>query len=144
VILLATGLASVSQIDSLCQIQCRITKFWHLSTGVGGGGAGGATAPPKVLIWWKFGQNPRKSQQNLWKPSQNFWKSEQNLENRSKNGAQNKMKSSFLEVTFSYRFSFRVGLREFGQKFFAPRKICLLLHRCSWVSKGDVTRLRHK
>jgi len=29
-------------------------------SGVGGGGAGGASAPPKVLISWKFGQNPWK------------------------------------------------------------------------------------
>jgi len=32
---------------------------------------------------------------------------------------------AFLEVIF-----FRVSLGEFGQKFFAPPKICLLLHLC--------------
>jgi len=39
---------------------------------------------------------------------------------------------------------FWASWREVGQEFFAPLKICLLLHRCSWVNKGDVTRLRQK
>jgi len=53
-------------------------------SGVGGRGAWRASAPPKVVIWWKSGKipwksekNPWKSVQNLWKPSQNLWKSGQ-------------------------------------------------------------------
>jgi len=34
------------------------------SSGVGGEDAGGASAPLKVLVCWKFGQNPWKSEQN--------------------------------------------------------------------------------
>jgi len=39
-----------------------LLSWWGLTiagtTGVGGGGAGGASAPPKVLICQKSGQNP--------------------------------------------------------------------------------------
>jgi len=62
---------------------------------VGGGCAGGASAPLKVLICWKFRQNPWKFGQNLWK----FGKIPENPnkipkylgkipENLGKNGAQ--------------------------------------------------------
>jgi len=72
-------------------------------------GCRGKSAPPKVLIWWKFGQNPLESGQNswkngknLWKPSQNPWKSVQTSENMSKNGPQNDMKSlAFFGSHFS-------------------------------------------
>ena len=104
-------------------------------TGVGGGGAGGATAPPKVLIRWKFGKkpiesgkNPLKSGKNLCEPSQTFWKYKQKWRPTCfdlKNGARIDMKSFFLEVSF-----FRTSLGEFGQNSFAPPKFCLLLHLC--------------
>jgi len=47
----------------------------QLSTGAGGGGAGGARTPPKVLIWWKFGQ----TRGNLDKISKNLHKIPENL-----------------------------------------------------------------
>jgi len=40
-------------------------------TGVGGRGAGGESTSPKLLIWWKSGQNMWKFMQNVWLPSQN-------------------------------------------------------------------------
>jgi len=42
-----------------------------LASGVGDGGVEGASARPKVLIWWKSGENLWKVGQNVWKPSQN-------------------------------------------------------------------------
>jgi len=65
----------------------RSTPILCCITCVGGGGAGGASAPPKVFIW-------RKSGQNLWKPSLNLCKPEETPENMSKDGAQKNMKSS--------------------------------------------------
>ena len=79
---------------SLCSILCSLKKWetresWshsckHLGafnstysilfSGVGGGGAGGASAPPNILIIWKFGQNPWKSEQNPQISRKNLWK----------------------------------------------------------------------
>jgi len=56
-------------------------RMWLISdldldpcTGVGGGGARVATAPPKRLIWWKYGQNSPTYGQNMWKIEQNVRK----------------------------------------------------------------------
>ena len=83
-----------------------IYQAW-VETGVGGGGAGGATAPPKVLIWWKYEQNPFNSGQNLWKFGQNVWKPSQNccVVWIYKNGTQS-IVSNFL---FTQNFIFRPG-----------------------------------
>ena len=119
------------------------TVLLQLNTGVGDGGAGGSNAPPKVLVLWKFGQNPRK----LGKISEYLHKIPENLSKTLKIWAKMAPKITwrvFFGSHFLLWIFFRASLRRFEQKFFAPQKICLLLHRCSWVNKGDVTRLRHK
>jgi len=67
---------------NLVDMQTSGVEIWLIckTSGVGGGGAGDArsagdaSAPPKVLIWLKFGENPWKSRQkflqNPWKPGQ--------------------------------------------------------------------------
>ena len=72
-----------------------------LHSGVGGRGAGGASAPPKNLICWKFGQNLLKFGQileNLGKIPENPNKIPENL---GKNGAQSCFTSKNSPVTFA-------------------------------------------
>jgi len=52
----------------LLQIQGQAQNSGKLISGVGGGGSEGASEPPKVLICWKFWQNPWKSWQT-WCPT---------------------------------------------------------------------------
>ena len=97
---------SVFNIYHSTQILCR-------TTGVGGGGAEGASAPPKVLIFWKSGKNLRKSGQNLWTFEQT---------RRLTNSAQKNMNSFFGGRSF---FSGMFG--RIRAKTFASPNICLLL-----------------
>jgi len=63
----------------LCQSMYNYNFCIKSTSGVGGGGAGGASAPPNILIIWKFGQNPLKFGQNPWKSEQNPQISRKNL-----------------------------------------------------------------
>ena len=49
-----------------------VIQIWN--SGVGGGSAGGASAPPNISTFWKFGQNPWKSEQNPQISRKNLWK----------------------------------------------------------------------
>jgi len=107
----------------------------------------GATAYPKVMIWWKSGQNlikskqnPLKSGQNLWEPSKTLWKSEQEWHPTCFD--LNIMAPELTWKAFSWRShgvrietffiwsNFRASLGESGQNTFAPPKICLLVNLC--------------
>jgi len=100
-------------------------------TGVRGGCAGGAIAPHKVLIWKKFGQI-----------FENFHKISENLSKTLKiwaNMAPKKTGKDFFGGHFFLWSFFRASFQKFGQKFFAPPKICLLLHHCLSLSAVTVS-----
>jgi len=81
----------------------------------------GYSVPPKVLICWKSGKNPWKSGQK-WCPTLFDFK----------NGAQRFYKNKWRPFFGSHtkKRSENVAWQLFGQKSFAPPKICLLLHLC--------------
>ena len=56
----ATNVNSATTKSSPTRQGDRPVRVVDRCTGMGGGLAGGAKAPPKVLIWWKFGKNPLK------------------------------------------------------------------------------------
>ena len=85
------------------RLTCQQNSVGTVSTGIEGGGAGGATAPQKVVIWWKSGKNPLKSGQNLWKSGQNVWKPSHNCCMRfefTKMTSKIKVRTFFLEAMF--------------------------------------------
>ena len=66
----------------------------------------GATAPSKVLIWWKSGQNLQEHSKTLWKISAKMAPNMLWIEN---NGAQFDMKSFFFGGHFFKDFSGKFG-----------------------------------
>ena len=113
-----------------------------LTSGEGGRDAEGARAPPKVLIWWQAGQYLRKSVKTFANSLKVGGEMAPNVLWFEKNGAQriqNHMKafywrssqkrSSWESIrTDSCPKIFWAIFGKFGQKSFAPPKICLLLH----------------
>jgi len=81
------------------------TSILCCTTGVGGRVAGGTQALPKILIWWKSGQNLLKTQQNPWKSGQ----TPENMGKNGANGAQNNKKRFFWRSPF-YGILFRPSL----------------------------------
>jgi len=162
----------------ICSVNFFILVHWCRRRG-----CGGCKRTPKVLIWWKLGQNLRKFVKNLWKSSQNcctcfdftkmapkkiifFWKFMhwftyfRAIEGKFgevlvKFGQKWCLTASIWKqcaqwnavVFYGGHFLwilFRASLQKFGLKFFAPPKICLLLHLCFScvnVLKGSVNVL---
>ena len=108
--------------------------------------------PPKVLIWWKSGQNLIKSRQNslksgqnLWGRSKTPWKSEKKWHPTCFDlkimAPEMTRKTFFMEVTQRVNQDlfhgghliwniFRASLGNSGKNSLASPKICLLLYLC--------------
>ena len=94
-------------------------------------GVGGESASPKALIWWKSGQN----RENFRKIHENTGKNGvQRLQNHMKTfywrSSEKRLLGKTIRTKSGPKF-FRASLGKFGQKFFAPPNICLLLHICA-------------
>ena len=90
-----------------------------------GAGGGGASAPPKVFICWKSGQNH-------WKSGQNPWKSGRKLRPMF---AKKHMKTFFgchtkIHDLYGRKFVGKSRTKTFRAKILRTPKICLLLHLC--------------
>jgi len=135
--------------DGISLEKCVLPHLITQSSGEGGEATGSANTTPKVLIWWKSGQNPSKSHENLAKICENFRKILKNLgklsENTIKNGAQlaliwQKWRPMFFDlkkwrpksqVIRNRKYShktwpkfFRASLGKYWRKSFAPPFAC--------------------